>query len=97
MSNAQIVIEQLMTRQRQLLARVADINAEAAALAYRIVVEGSVTAKQRYYALEDEAAQLADDIGLGVQALIEARRRAETAGRDAGQVMAELFNGRQTA
>jgi hypothetical protein len=60
------------------------------------VVNGSWKARQDFPEVMQAADQLSDEISLLELATAEAYERLQTRGRDAGEVMKELFGGAET-
>jgi hypothetical protein len=94
--SAQEIAEDLERRRQELLLKHAALVAEAQELAYEALAENNLTAKQKYFGLEDRFSRLGDEIEMIGLALNEVRARAATAGRDVNTVLLELFGGGKT-
>jgi hypothetical protein len=84
---AQTIVHDLERRRHELLLKHAKLGDEAFRLAYDALVHNSFMARQKLREIDEEAARLNDEIELHNMALVEARRRVATAGRDWREVM----------
>jgi hypothetical protein len=75
-TEAALTLAALEACRHQAMLSLTALDAQRAKVAYAIVAQNNIVAKQRWHELNDEATQLAEKIVLFDHALIEARERA---------------------